>query len=109
MEHEIENRVPNISSPGGDSSARLHKDSSQKDDESSPASRQSKSASVKKIQKMFKNAVEGNIRSFGVYITELKELVAKLHYQKQLLVCQARFDRISIYYIMVLPCLFSSS
>ncbi|KAK2358548.1 kinesin protein KIN-7E [Trifolium repens] len=88
MEHEIENRVPNISSPGGDSSARLHKDSSQKDDESSPASRQSKAASVKKIQKMFKNAVEGNIRSFGVYITELKELVAKLHYQKQLLVCQ---------------------
>ncbi|CAJ2650008.1 unnamed protein product [Trifolium pratense] len=50
--------------------------------------RQSKSVNVKKVQKMFKNAFEENIRSFGVYITELKELVAKLHYQKQLLVCQ---------------------
>lgn len=117
MEREIENRVPNILSSGGDTSARLHKDTPRKDDEScdsivsresSPASRQSKSVNVKKIQKMFKNAAEENIRSFRVYITELKELVAKLHYQKQLLVCQARFDRFPIY-IMVLPCLFSSS
>lgn len=99
MEREIENRVPNILSSGGDTSARLHKDTPRKDDESrgsivsregSPASRQSKSVNVKKIQKMFKNAAEENIRSFRVYITELKELVAKLHYQKQLLVCQAR-------------------
>ncbi|CAK8563930.1 unnamed protein product [Lathyrus sativus] len=98
MEREIENRVPNILSSGGDTSARwLHKDTPRKDDEScgsvvsqesSPASRQSKSVNVKKIQKMFKNAAEENIRSFRVYITELKELVAKLHYQKQLLVCQ---------------------
>ncbi|GAU16802.1 hypothetical protein TSUD_200450, partial [Trifolium subterraneum] len=93
MEHEIENRVPNISSPGGDSSARLHKDTSQKDDESSPASRQSKSVNVKKIQKMFKNAAEENIRSFRVYITELKELVAKLHYQKQLLVLELEANK----------------
>lgn len=99
MEHEIENRAPqnNISFPGSNTFARLHKDTPRKDDEScvsilsregSPASRQSKSVNVKKIQKMFKNAAEENIRSFRVYVTELKELVAKLHYQKQLLVCQ---------------------
>ncbi|XP_004508037.1 kinesin-like protein NACK2 isoform X2 [Cicer arietinum] len=98
-EHEIENRVPqnNITSCGSDTFAKLHKDTPRKDDEScdsilsregSPASRQSKSVNVKKIQKMFKNAAEENIRSFRVYVTELKELVAKLHYQKQLLVCQ---------------------
>lgn len=96
-EHEIENRVPIISSSGRDTYARLHRDTPRKDDEScdsilsradSPASQQSKSVNVKKIQKMFKNAAEENIRSFRVYITELKELVAKLHYQKQLLVCQ---------------------
>ncbi|KAJ1402970.1 P-loop containing nucleoside triphosphate hydrolase [Sesbania bispinosa] len=99
MEHEIENRVPDnsISFSSNDTSARLHKDTQRKDDQScdsilsregSPALRQSKSVNVKKIQKMFKNAAEENIRSFKVYITELKELVAKLHYQKQLLVCQ---------------------
>ncbi|XP_061361586.1 kinesin-like protein NACK2 isoform X1 [Gastrolobium bilobum] len=99
MEHEIENRVPenNIAISDSDNFARLHKDTPRKDDEScdsilsrdgSPAARQSKSVNVKKIQKMFKNAAEENIRSFRVYVTELKELVAKLHYQKQLLVCQ---------------------
>ncbi|KAM7256058.1 hypothetical protein ACFE04_011799 [Oxalis oulophora] len=50
--------------------------------------RQSNSVNVKKIQKMFKNAAEENIRSIRTYITELKERVAKLQYQKQLLVCQ---------------------
>lgn len=115
-EHEIENRVPqnNITSSGSDTFAKLHKDTPRKDDEScdsilsregSPASRQSKSVNVKKIQKMFKNAAEENIRSFRVYVTELKELVAKLHYQKQLLVCQARFNRLASYF-MVLLCFF---
>ncbi|KAK7388309.1 hypothetical protein VNO78_23123 [Psophocarpus tetragonolobus] len=99
MEHEIENRAPenNTGVSVSDSFAKLHKDTPRKDDQScdsilsregSPASRQSKSVNVKKIQKMFKNAAEENIRSFRVYVTELKELVAKLHYQKQLLVCQ---------------------
>ncbi|KAK7363351.1 hypothetical protein VNO77_05491 [Canavalia gladiata] len=99
MEHEIENRAPenNIGVPGSDTFGRLHKDTPRKEDENcdsilsregSPATRQSKSVNVKKIQKMFKNAAEENIRSFRVYVTELKELVAKLHYQKQLLVCQ---------------------
>jgi centromeric protein E len=43
---------------------------------------------VKKMQRMFKNAAEENIRSIRAYVTELKERVAKLQYQKQLLVCQ---------------------
>ncbi|RDY14697.1 Kinesin-like protein KIN-7B, partial [Mucuna pruriens] len=99
MEHEIENRAPenNTGVTGSDTFAKLPKDTPRKDGEicdstlsreGSPATRQSKSVNVKKIQKMFKNAAEENIRSFRVYVTELKELVAKLHYQKQLLVCQ---------------------
>ncbi|XP_040863964.1 kinesin-like protein KIN-7B isoform X2 [Glycine max] len=99
MEHDIENRAPenNIGISGSDSFAKFHKDTPRKDDKScdsilsragSPATRKSKSVNVMKIQKMFKNAAEENIRSFRVYVTELKELVAKLHYQKQLLVCQ---------------------
>ena len=102
MEHDTENRAPenNIGISGSDSFAKFHKDTPRKDDKScdsilsragSPATRKSKSVNVMKIQKMFKNAAEENIRSFRVYVTELKELVAKLHYQKQLLVCQARF------------------
>ncbi|KAF2298666.1 hypothetical protein GH714_024629 [Hevea brasiliensis] len=43
---------------------------------------------MKKMQKMFQNAAEENVRSIRAYVTELKERVAKLQYQKQLLVCQ---------------------
>ncbi|KAG0498591.1 hypothetical protein HPP92_002901 [Vanilla planifolia] len=43
---------------------------------------------MKKMKKMFQNAAEENIRSIKAYVTELKERVAKLQYQKQLLVCQ---------------------
>ncbi|KAK1437619.1 hypothetical protein QVD17_03413 [Tagetes erecta] len=46
------------------------------------------SVSVKKIQMMFKTAAEDNIQSIKAYVTDLKERVAKLQYQKQLLVCQ---------------------
>lgn len=53
-----------------------------------PASKRPSSVSVKKIQMMFKTAAEDNIRSIKAYVTELKERVAKLQYQKQLLVCQ---------------------
>lgn len=41
---------------------------------------------MKKMQKMFKKAAEENIQSIKAYVTELKERVAKLQYQKQLLV-----------------------
>jgi centromeric protein E len=43
---------------------------------------------MKKMQRMFQNAAEENVRSIRAYVTELKERVAKLQYQKQLLVCQ---------------------
>ncbi|CAN1159363.1 Kinesin-like protein NACK2 [Linum perenne] len=56
--------------------------------EETPSSRSSKSVTVKKMQKLFKNAAEENIRSIRAYVSELKERVAKLQYQKQLLVCQ---------------------
>ncbi|XP_047313258.1 kinesin-like protein NACK2 [Impatiens glandulifera] len=46
------------------------------------------SVNVKKIEKMFKRATEENIRSIKSYVTGLKERVAKLQYQKQLLVLQ---------------------
>lgn len=89
-EHETENKAPenDVSLASKDTSLRSHTDVSQ---EGSPAMQQSKSMNVKKIQRMFKNAVEENIRSFRIYVTELKELVAKLNYQKQLLVCQVNF------------------
>ncbi|KAJ0960177.1 hypothetical protein J5N97_002044 [Dioscorea zingiberensis] len=50
--------------------------------------RPSSSVNMKKMQKMFQNAAEENVRSIRTYVTELKERVAKLQYQKQLLVCQ---------------------
>ncbi|GAB4853690.1 Kinesin-like protein nack2 [Ancistrocladus abbreviatus] len=56
--------------------------------ENTPLPQKSNSINVKKMQKMFKNAAEENIRSIRAYVTELKERVAKLQYQKQLLVCQ---------------------
>ncbi|XVF12287.1 hypothetical protein REPUB_Repub08aG0102700 [Reevesia pubescens] len=53
-----------------------------------PGYRCSSSVNMKKMQKMFQNAAEENVRSIRAYVTELKERVAKLQYQKQLLVCQ---------------------
>ncbi|KAL7611308.1 hypothetical protein Lser_V15G12088 [Lactuca serriola] len=44
---------------------------------------------LKKIQMMSKTIGEDNIQSIKTYVTELKERVSKLQYQKQLLVCQA--------------------
>ncbi|XP_027168177.1 kinesin-like protein NACK1 [Coffea eugenioides] len=50
--------------------------------------RRSSSVNMRKMQKMFQHAAEENVRSIKAYVTELKERVAKLQYQKQLLVCQ---------------------
>ena len=50
--------------------------------------RRNNSVDIKKMQNMFKTAAEENIRSIRTYVMELKERVAKLQYQKQLLVCQ---------------------
>lgn len=97
LENETENRAPesNDSIRGSDAIQRLkvtprksheggHRVSSR---EATPSSR-SNSVNVKKLQKMFKTAAEENIQSIKAYVTELKERVAKLQYQKQLLVCQ---------------------
>ncbi|KAL0794880.1 hypothetical protein Bca101_066257 [Brassica carinata] len=56
--------------------------------ESTPGYRRSSSVNMKKMQQMFQNAAEENVRSIRTYVTELKERVAKLQYQKQLLVHQ---------------------
>ncbi|KAK8485938.1 hypothetical protein V6N11_063552 [Hibiscus sabdariffa] len=53
-----------------------------------PGYRRSSSVNMKKMQLMFQNAAEENVRSIRAYVTELKERVLKLQYQKQLLVCQ---------------------
>ncbi|XAR51115.1 Plus-end-directed kinesin ATPase [Bertholletia excelsa] len=85
MECETENRAPeNKNTP-------LKRDEgsnclSSKDGAAAP--RHSNTVNVKKMQKMFKTALEDNIQSIKSYVTELKERVAKLQYQKQLLVCQ---------------------
>ena len=101
FDNEIENRVPENSSPlfSGNTLARQSEVTPLKSDrsgygtsssrEGTPNSR-SNSVNVKKMQRMFKNAAEENIRSIRAYVTELKERVAKLQYQKQLLVCQVR-------------------
>ncbi|RVW77024.1 Kinesin-like protein NACK2 [Vitis vinifera] len=99
MECEVENRAPehnNIVSGGGDALPGLYKATSPRSDQSgncisregTPASQRSNSVNVKRMQRMFKNAAEENIQSIRAYVTELKERVAKLQYQKQLLVCQ---------------------
>ncbi|XP_043698538.1 kinesin-like protein NACK1 [Telopea speciosissima] len=78
LEPEKEKVTPTKSEDGGDISSR----------EGTPCYRRSSSVNVRKMQKMFQNAAEENVRSIRAYVTELKERVAKLQYQKQLLVCQ---------------------
>ncbi|CAK9312145.1 unnamed protein product [Citrullus colocynthis] len=75
---ESEKETPTKSEEGGDVSSK----------ENTPCYRRSSSVNMKKMQKMFQNAAEENVRSIRAYVTELKERVAKLQYQKQLLVCQ---------------------
>ncbi|KDP33977.1 hypothetical protein JCGZ_07548 [Jatropha curcas] len=98
VDNEIENRIPENINPvsGGSILARTSEATPRKSDktgnctssrEGTPTLR-SNSVNVKKMQRMFKNAAEENIRSIRAYVTELKERVAKLQYQKQLLVCQ---------------------
>ncbi|XVE97836.1 hypothetical protein REPUB_Repub03eG0053000 [Reevesia pubescens] len=96
MEHEIENKAPednemvsrNHRSPGSFKTPPKADDKRVLSREGTPSTRQTNSVDVKKMQRMFKNAAEENIRSIRDYVTELKERVAKLQYQKQLLVCQ---------------------
>ncbi|XP_022736841.1 kinesin-like protein NACK1 [Durio zibethinus] len=75
---ESEKETSVKSEEGGDVSSK----------EGTPGYRRSSSVNMKKMQKMFLNAAEENVRSIRAYVTELKERIAKLQYQKQLLVCQ---------------------
>lgn len=75
---DSEKETPSKSEDGGDASSK----------ENNSGYRRSSSVNMKKMQKMFQNAAEENVRSIRAYVTELKERVAKLQYQKQLLVCQ---------------------
>lgn len=77
---ESEKGTPTKSEEGGDNSSK----------ENNSGYRRSSSVNMKKMQKMFQNAAEENVRSIRAYVTELKERVAKLQYQKQLLVCQVQ-------------------
>ncbi|XP_020597836.1 kinesin-like protein KIN-7A isoform X1 [Phalaenopsis equestris] len=90
MESEIENMNPDESHleslRAATSKSEDSEDASSR--EGTPGHQRSKSVNMKKMQKMFQNAAEENVRSIKAYVTELKERVAKLQYQKQLLVCQ---------------------
>ncbi|GKA03259.1 kinesin-like protein NACK2 [Tanacetum coccineum] len=87
--HGVENRNPEchgLLSPVNISQNK--KPDEEKKSTPMSASKHPSSVNVRKIQMMFKTAAEDNIRSIKSYVTELKERVAKLQYQKQLLVCQ---------------------
>lgn len=97
LDTEIENRAPEDDDiVSTDTLPESEKETPTKNEESgdvsskecTPGYRRSSSVNMKKMQKMFQNAAEENVRSIRAYVTELKERVAKLQYQKQLLVCQ---------------------
>uniref|UniRef100_A0A7N0UWQ1 Kinesin-like protein n=1 Tax=Kalanchoe fedtschenkoi TaxID=63787 RepID=A0A7N0UWQ1_KALFE len=97
IEHDQENRTPEINDAASLENSVANQVTPQKCNEvrnsnasreGTPVPRKSNSVNVKKMQRLFKNAAEENIRSIRTYVTELKERVAKLQYQKQLLVCQ---------------------
>jgi centromeric protein E len=78
VSHEGSEKATPTKSEDGDISSR----------DETPHYRRSSSVNMKKMQRMFQNAAEENVRNIRSYVTELKERVAKLQYQKQLLVCQ---------------------
>ncbi|XP_047972492.1 kinesin-like protein NACK1 [Salvia hispanica] len=94
LDRDIENRPPVSDALSGETHSVSDKDTPTKSEcgdasskENTPY-RRSSSVNMRKMQKMFQNAAEENVRSIKAYVTELKERVAKLQYQKQLLVCQ---------------------
>ncbi|GMH17057.1 hypothetical protein Nepgr_018898 [Nepenthes gracilis] len=96
VESELENRAPEnddmvsteASREFGEATPVKGEESGDLSSKHSSGYRRSSSVNMKKMQKMFQNAAEENVRSIRAYVTELKERVAKLQYQKQLLVCQ---------------------
>ncbi|KAL6545486.1 Kinesin-like protein nack1 [Orobanche gracilis] len=93
---DIENRAPAFDDDAvsGETEEISEKDTPTKSEGGEVSSkentpyRRSSSVNMRKMQRMFQNAAEENVRSIKAYVTELKERVAKLQYQKQLLVCQ---------------------
>jgi hypothetical protein len=67
--------------------------SAPEDGEKTPRRGGASSVDIRRMQSLFKTAAEDNVRSIKNYVTELKERIAKLHYQKQLLVCQVGHSR----------------
>ncbi len=92
LPHGGDNVSPGVNGPHkhGASPAKSGEISSSQCSKESPggAHKRSNSVDIRKMQNMFKTAAEENIKSIRAYVTELKERVAKLQYQKQLLVCQ---------------------
>nr|GMD60675.1 kinesin-like protein NACK1 [Ipomoea batatas] len=94
VDSEIENRAPEYGDAVSlETQQVLEKETPTKSEgglsskEGTP-DRRSGSVNMRKMQKMFQEAAEENVRSIRAYVTELKERVAKLQYQKKLLVCQ---------------------
>jgi centromeric protein E len=69
------------------------------------AHKRSTSVDIRKMQSMFKTAAEDNIKSIRNYVTDLKERVAKLQYQKQLLVCQVLFQTLPAFHVRFGMCM----
>ncbi|EHA8588473.1 kinesin-like protein KIN-7A [Cocos nucifera] len=96
LESEVENKAPDNDTVSHETFSGSEKATPTKSEagsdvtsrEGTPCYQRSSSVNMKKMQKMFQNAAEENVRSIRAYVTELKERVAKLQYQKQLLVCQ---------------------
>ncbi|GAA0143056.1 hypothetical protein LIER_03827 [Lithospermum erythrorhizon] len=92
---DIENRPPKFDDHmSGETQPKSERDAPKSEDcgevsskEGTPY-RRSSSINMRKMQQMFQNAAEENVKNIKAYVTELKERVAKLQYQKQLLVCQ---------------------
>ena len=94
-ESEVENRAPDGHTVYHEDSEKATPTKSEETGDISsrdgtPRNRRSSSVNMKKMQRMFQNAAEENVRNIRDYVTELKERVAKLQYQKQLLVCQVQ-------------------
>ncbi|KAK4350040.1 hypothetical protein RND71_029353 [Anisodus tanguticus] len=94
LDCEIENRAPDSDDisceiqPMQDNETPTKSDGGDVSSKEGTPYRRSSSVNMKKMQKMFQEAAEENVRNIRSYVTELKERVAKLQYQKQLLVCQ---------------------
>ncbi|XP_051178178.1 kinesin-like protein KIN-7A [Lolium perenne] len=88
---EVENRAPDghtVSHEDSEKTTPTKSEDTGASRDETPRNRRDSSVNMKKMQRMFQNAAEENVRNIRDYVTELKERVAKLQYQKQLLVCQ---------------------